>query len=57
MTYETVRTERRGEFEAELREVLRQSAPDGVFTEWLPDTDVRIWRTPGSVTARACPGR
>jgi SAM-dependent methyltransferase len=38
--------ERRGEFEAELRAVLREASPDGVFAEWLPDTDVRIWRTP-----------
>ena len=41
---------RRAEFEAELREVLRQAAPDGVFAEGLPDTDVRIWRTPGGMT-------
>ena len=39
--------ERRDEFETELREVLRQAAPDRVFAEWLPDTDVRIWRNPG----------
>ena len=38
---------RRAEFEAELRAVLHQASPDGVFAEWLPDTDVRIWRTPG----------
>jgi SAM-dependent methyltransferase len=38
---------RRDEFEAELRAVLRKTAPDGVFADWLPDTDVRIWRTPG----------
>jgi SAM-dependent methyltransferase len=38
--------DKRGEFEAELREVLRQAAPDSLFAEWLPDTDVRIWRTP-----------
>lgn len=37
---------RRGEFETELREVLRHATPEGVFAEWLPDTDVRIWRTP-----------
>ena len=41
--------DRRGEFEAELRDVLRQAAPEGVFAEWLPDTDVRIWRTPGGM--------
>lgn len=38
---------RRGEFEAELRTLLRQASPDRVFAEWLPDTDVRIWRNPG----------
>lgn len=38
---------RRDDFEAELRAVLRQAAPAGVFAEWLPDTDVRIWRKPG----------
>jgi SAM-dependent methyltransferase len=48
--------ERRGEFEAELREVLRQAAPGGNFAEWLPDTDVRIWRTPGGQAEEACPG-
>ena len=37
----------RGAFEAELRALLRQAAPGGRFAEWLPDTDVRIWRTPG----------
>jgi SAM-dependent methyltransferase len=42
---------RRGEFEAELRGVLRQAAADGVFAEWLPDTDVRIWRNPGLAVA------
>jgi SAM-dependent methyltransferase len=34
-------------FEAELRAVLRSASPTGLFAEWLPDTDVRIWRTPG----------
>lgn len=38
---------RRGEFEAELRALLRRASRDGVFAEWLPDTDVRIWRKPG----------
>lgn len=41
--------ERRSEFEAELRGVLRQVSPDGTFAEWLPDTDLRIWRTPGGI--------
>jgi hypothetical protein len=39
--------ERRGEFESELRAVMRDASPAGHFAEWLPDTDVRIWRTPG----------
>ncbi len=47
---------RRGEFETELRAVLQQAAPEGAFAEWLPDTDVRIWRTPGEMTAKACAG-
>lgn len=47
---------RRGEFETELRAVLRQAAPDRVFAEWLPDTDVRIWRNPGSNVAVAALG-
>lgn len=38
---------RRGDFEADLRAVLHQASPDDVFAEWLPDTDVRIWRNPG----------
>ena len=48
---------RRGEFEAELRAVLRQASPDGVFAEWLPDTDVRIWRTPGEMTRQRVSAR
>lgn len=38
--------ERRGEFEAELRALLRAVSPAGAFAEWPPDTEVRIWRTP-----------
>lgn len=41
---------RRAAFEAELRAVLRRAAPAGIFAEWLPDTDVRIWRTPDGMT-------
>jgi SAM-dependent methyltransferase len=33
-------------FEAELRAVLRSHSSTGMFAEWLPDTDVRVWRTP-----------
>ena len=38
---------RRDVFEAELRAVLGSASPTGMFAEWLPDTDVRVWRTPG----------
>lgn len=38
--------ERLPAFEAELRAVLRVASPTGMFADWLPDTDVRIWRTP-----------
>lgn len=41
--------ERRGEFEAELRALLRAASPTGTFAEWPPDTEVRIWRTPSPV--------
>lgn len=34
----------RAAFEAELRALLRAAAPEGVFAEWSPETDVRIWR-------------
>jgi SAM-dependent methyltransferase len=37
--------ERRGEFEADLRALLRETSPAGMFAEWPSDTDVRIWRT------------
>jgi SAM-dependent methyltransferase len=40
--------ERLALFEAELRDVLRSASPTGMFAEWLPDTDVRVWRTPRS---------
>ncbi len=37
---------RRGEFEAELRGLLRDASPAGVFADWPPETEVRVWRTP-----------
>ena len=39
--------ERRPVFEAERRAGLRSASPTGLFAEWLPDTDVRIWHTTG----------
>lgn len=39
--------DRRDAFEAELRRVLRDASPGGVFAEWPPDTDLRVWRKPG----------
>lgn len=38
--------ERLPAFETELRELLMQASPSGVFTQPMPDTEVRIWRTP-----------
>ena len=40
--------ERRGAFEAELRGVLRAASATGVFAEWPPATEVRVWRGPGA---------
>ena len=39
--------DRRDEFEADLRRVLRESSPADRFAERLPDTEVFVWRTPG----------
>lgn len=38
--------EHRGPFETELRGVLRAASQTGLFADRLPDTDVRVWRTP-----------
>jgi SAM-dependent methyltransferase len=38
--------DRRAEFETELRRVLQNAAPSGLFAEWPPDTEVFVWRTP-----------
>lgn len=32
-------------YEVELRRVLAEASPSGVFTQRVPDTEVRIWRT------------
>jgi SAM-dependent methyltransferase len=37
---------RRAEFEAELRELLREASPTGRFSEQAPDTEVFVWRKP-----------
>jgi SAM-dependent methyltransferase len=34
------------EFEVELRELLARTSASGLFTEPVPDTEIRIWRTP-----------
>jgi SAM-dependent methyltransferase len=34
------------DFERELRALLRQTAPDGVFAERLPPTEIMTWRKP-----------
>ncbi|WP_072803875.1 class I SAM-dependent methyltransferase [Rhodococcoides yunnanense] len=36
--------DRVGDFEHDLRALLRRAAPDGVFFEHPPDTEVKIWR-------------
>jgi SAM-dependent methyltransferase len=33
-------------FEADLRHLLRDASPEGLFAEPLPDTEVFVWRTP-----------
>lgn len=38
--------ERLPAFEAELRELLARTSASGVFTQPVPDTEIRIWRTP-----------
>ncbi|MFB6395902.1 class I SAM-dependent methyltransferase [Polymorphospora lycopeni] len=41
--------DRRDEFEHDLRGVLRDASPDGVFAERLPDTEIMVWRKPSVV--------
>ena len=36
--------ERLGEFEAELRSLLRRTAPDGLFSERTREIQLVIWR-------------
>ncbi|MEU6549012.1 class I SAM-dependent methyltransferase [Streptomyces sp. NPDC046915] len=38
--------DRLGEFERDLRAVLRQASPDGRFAEHLPPTEIMTWRKP-----------
>lgn len=38
--------DRRDGFEADLRHLLKNAAPEGLFAESLPDTEVLVWRTP-----------
>ena len=38
--------ERLSRFEADLRQLLSAASPGGVFTERVPDTEIRIWRRP-----------
>lgn len=33
-------------FEADLRHLLARASPSGFFTQRVPDTELRIWRTP-----------
>ena len=40
------------DFERELRALLRQASPDGVFAERLPPTEIMTWRSPRSAPRR-----
>ncbi|MEV8285530.1 class I SAM-dependent methyltransferase [Streptomyces niveus] len=42
--------DRRADFERELRALLREAAPDGRFAEYLPPTEIMIWRRPPTFT-------
>lgn len=42
---------RRAEFEGELRALLRDASPAGLFAEWPPETEARVWPTPSRSTA------
>lgn len=39
---------RRADFEAELRGLLRERSPSGLFCELQPSTEVFVWRTPAA---------
>ncbi|SCL71160.1 Methyltransferase domain-containing protein [Micromonospora citrea] len=47
--------DRLGAFERDLRLLLRETSPGGVFAERVPDTEIKIWRRP--VAARRRRGR
>ncbi len=47
--------DRRAAFEADLRHLLRDAAPDGRFSERPPDTEIVIWRCPGGSLGVAPP--
>lgn len=38
--------DRRAEFETDLRRLLREESPSGLFSERQPSTEFRVWRTP-----------
>lgn len=42
--------DRRADFERQLRALLREAAPDGRFAEYLPPTEIMIWRRPPTFT-------
>ncbi|MEV8391284.1 MULTISPECIES: class I SAM-dependent methyltransferase [unclassified Streptomyces] len=39
---------RRGDFEADLRQLLRETSPSGRFSERQPSTEVFVWREPSA---------
>jgi SAM-dependent methyltransferase len=42
--------DRLGDFERDLRALLREAAPDDRFAEHLPPTEIKTWRNPGDPT-------
>ncbi|MFB7497161.1 class I SAM-dependent methyltransferase [Streptomyces sp. NPDC056161] len=49
--------DRLSQFERDLRAVLRQASPGGLFTECLPATEIRTWRKPAhGAAAPPAPG-
>ncbi|MEU6479347.1 class I SAM-dependent methyltransferase [Streptomyces sp. NPDC047017] len=47
--------DRTADFERDLRALLRQASGDGLFAEFLPATEIKIWRTPPQVTSHPAP--
>jgi SAM-dependent methyltransferase len=43
---------RRGDFEADLKQLLREISPSGRFSERQPSTEVFVWRKPSATTGR-----